>query len=157
MGRWLGIDHGTKRVGVAAGSTADGIASPLKVLPAEPPDEMLKAIDRLADEYDAVGIVVGWPLNMDDSEGPQGRLVRAMAGDLARATGRDVRLWDERLSSFEADQRLAGLWTRKKKKARQDAVAAAGILQDFLASGGPDAAPRPDEIADASGAPPADG
>jgi len=156
MGRWLGIDHGTKRVGVAAGSTADGIASPLKGLSAEPPDEMLQAIDRLADEYGAEGIVVGWPLNMDDTEGPQGRLVRAMAVDLARATGRDVRLWDERLSSFEADQRLAGQLTRKKKKARQDAVAAAVMLQDFLASGGPDAAPRPDEIAEEPGAPQTD-
>ena len=157
MGRWLGIDHGTKRVGVAAGSTADGIASPLKVLPAEPADAMLEAIDRVAAEYGAEGIVVGWPLNMDDTEGPQGRLVRAMAGDLARATGRDVRLWDERLSSFDADQKLAGLFTRKKKRARQDAVAAAAILQDFLAAGGPDAAPRPDEIADAPGAPQTDG
>ncbi len=58
----------------------------------------------------------------------------------------DVRIWDERLSSFAADQVLAGHLTRKKRKARQDAIAAAMFLQDFLSCGGPDAAPRPDEV-----------
>jgi putative Holliday junction resolvase len=91
-------------------------------------------------------MVVGWPLNMDGTEGPQGRLVRSRAQELAQLTGLDVRLWDERLSSFVADQALAGAFTRKGKKARQDAVAAAVILQDFLAAGGPDSAPTPDEI-----------
>jgi len=145
MGRWLGIDHGTRRIGIAAGSTGDGIASPLEVIASEPREQAIRAIRRVADKYDAEGIVVGWPLNMDDTEGPQGRLARAMAAELAAATGLDVRLWDERLSSFAADEKLAGMLTRKKKKARQDAVAAAEILQDFFACDGPDAAPRPDE------------
>ena len=83
---------------------------------------------------------------MDDTEGPQGKLARAMASRLAEATSLDVRLWDERLSSFAADQALAGKFTRKKKRARQDAVAATAILQDFLSTGGPESAPRPDEI-----------
>jgi len=146
MGRWLGIDHGAKRIGVAAGDTADGIASPLEVVPAEPSAAAMSRIAEIAADYQAEGIVVGWPLNMDDTEGPQGRLARAMAERLAAATGRDVRLWDERLSSFAADRALAGVLTRKKKKARQDAVAAAAMLQDFLSSGGPDAAPRPADV-----------
>ena len=143
--RWLALDHGTKRIGVAVGDAAGGVATPLEVLPAEPLDGVVRRVAELAVEYDAAGLVVGWPLNMDDSEGPQGRMARAMAVELAGRTGLDVRLWDERLSSFEADQAMAGLYTRKQKKARQDAVAAAAILRDFLAGDGPAIAPKPED------------
>jgi len=146
MGRWLAIDHGTKRIGIAVGSTADGVATPLAVIPAEPPSAVAERIGQLASDYGAEGIVVGWPLNMDDTEGPQGKLARRMASRLAEAVDTDVRLWDERLSSFAADQALAGAFTRKQKRARQDAVAAAAILRDFLAADGPRAAPRPGEV-----------
>lgn len=143
MGRWLGIDHGSKRIGVAAGTTEDQIASPLTMIQTGPGVDVAGRIRQLALEYDVVGIVVGFPLNMDDSEGPQAKLARQMAAELAEATGFDVRLWDERLSSFAADQLLAGKFTRKQKKARQDAVAAASMLADFLASSGPRRAMRP--------------
>ncbi len=146
MGRWLAIDHGTVRIGLALGNSRDGIASPLDVIDAAPPERAFEQIAAFISEYDVTGLVVGWPLNMDDTEGPQGKLAREAAGELERRTGLDVRLWDERLSSFSADQQLAGLYTRKKKKARQDAVAAAAILQDFFACGGPESAPRPGDI-----------
>ena len=145
MARWLGIDHGTKRIGVAVGGGTEGIASPIAVVPAEPLAEAIQQIVRLADEYGAAGAAVGWPLNMDGTEGPQGKLARQMARQLAEATALDVRLWDERLSSFAADEALAGAYTRKKKKARQDAVAAAMILRGFLASDGPAVAPKPQD------------
>ena len=145
MGRWLGIDHGTKRVGVAVGSSEEEVATALAVLAAAPRQRLIEQILRLAERYEAEGIVVGLPLNMDDSEGPQSKLARALAAELAGATGLKVRLWDERLSSFAADKALAGLLTRKKKKARQDAVAAANILQEFFAGNGPRSAPRAEE------------
>lgn len=148
MGHWICIDHGTKRIGLAVGDTDHAIASPLKVVPAEPHSAAIEKIKAVADEYNADGVVVGWPLNMDDSEGPQAGKARAMAAELARLGLPDVRLWDERLSSFAADRVLAGMLTRKKRAAVQDAVAAAEILQDFFACGGPDSAPRPDEIPD---------
>jgi len=148
MAKWLGIDHGTKRIGVAAGNTSDGIAAPVKVLQTADFDEAAGLIAEIARQHGAEGIAVGWPLNMDDTEGPQGKTARQFARRLAEFTAMDVRLWDERLSSFQADQALAGKFTRKQKKARQDAVAAAVILQDFLASGGPEGAPSPDEITD---------
>jgi putative holliday junction resolvase len=145
--RWMGIDYGTVRIGVAIGNTTDGIASPIEVVAAQPPARAIDRIKELIGEYGVEGLVVGWPLNMEDSEGPQGEISRAVALVLAETTGLDVRLWDERLSSFEADQKLAGLLTRKKKKARQDAVAAAAILHDFFLAGGPNSnAPRPGEI-----------
>ncbi|MFA6133941.1 MAG: Holliday junction resolvase RuvX [Phycisphaerae bacterium] len=137
MSSWLAIDHGTVRIGLAAGNTESGIASPLEVIPAVPLDSAIARIRELAAQYRAPGVVVGLPLNMDGSEGPQARLARDMAVALANATGLDVRLFDERLSSFAADQVLAGQLTRKKKKARQDAIAAAAILTDFFAADGP--------------------
>jgi putative Holliday junction resolvase len=142
MSRWLGIDQGAKRIGVAAGSTGDCIASPLKVIGAVPSGPAIDQIIRLAREYDVAGIVVGWPLNMDDTQGPQAALAQELAVQLAKASGLDVRMWDERLSSFAADQSIAGLYTRDQKKARQDAVAAAVILKDFLQADGPARAPR---------------
>jgi len=146
MGRWLGIDHGSKRIGVAVGDTSNAIAAPLTVLEGAGSHQIAEQIIRIADEHDAPGVVVGWPLNMDDTEGPQGKIAREFAAGLAEHTDLDVRLWDERLSSFQADQALAGIFTRKQKKTRQDAIAAAVILQDFLSAGGPQGAPRPDEV-----------
>jgi len=144
---WLGIDHGTKRIGVAVGNTESGIAGPIEVVPAEPEPKALAKIARLAEEYAVDGVVVGWPLNMDDTEGPQGRIAREVARKLAETTSLDVRLWDERLTSFAADEALAGTYTRKKKKARQDAVAAAAMLRHFLIDNGPEKAPRPEDAA----------
>ncbi len=143
MGNWIGVDHGHKRVGIAAGSTEDRIATPITVLSARPESQLFAEISRLAAEYGAEGLVVGWPINADDTEGTQGGKARQFAQRLAEATGLDVRLWDERLSSFQADLLLAGQMTRKKRRTRQDAVAAAEFLKDFLAQGGPDSAPRP--------------
>ncbi len=143
VGRWLGVDHGAKRIGVAVGDTASGIATPVEQVNAQDP-ACMHEIARLARTYDVCGIVVGWPLLNDDSEGPQGRIARHFAADLAGATGLDVRMWDERLSSFAADQQLKGAHTRKGKKRRHDSVAAATFLQDFLAANGPETAPHPD-------------
>ena len=148
MSRWLGIDHGSKRVGVAVGEESIAIAAPVTVLNGAEFEHILDEIVRICDEHGASGVVVGWPLNMDDTEGPQGKITRAFALQLADRTDLDVRLWDERLTSFQADQALSQTFTRKKKKARQDAIAAAVILQDFLSAGGPESAPRPDEITD---------
>ena len=145
MARWLGIDHGTRRVGIAVGDTDTGIASPLEQLPTGM-DALARRVCQLADAYEAAGAVVGWPVNADGSEGSQGRRARRFAAELAEATGMDVRLWDERLSSFEADDKLKGALTRKQKRRRHDAVAAAAFLRDFLARGGFESAPRPAEV-----------
>jgi putative holliday junction resolvase len=146
MGRWLAIDHGTQRIGLAIGSQADGIASPLDVIPGTIPQDILRQLASVIADYDITGLVIGWPLNMDDTEGPQAMSARAFATMLAEHFKLDTRMWDERLSSFQADQTLAGQMTRKKRKARQDAIAAAAFLQDFFSSGGPEGAPRPDEL-----------
>jgi putative Holliday junction resolvase len=129
---WLGVDYGSKRVGVAVGNTKDRISSPLSVLPARPQNHLFDAIRRLAENHGATGVVVGLPINMDETEGPQAVAAREFAARLGEATGRIVRLWDERLSSFQADRALAGHLTRVKRRRRQDALAAAEILGAFL-------------------------
>lgn len=145
MSRWLGIDYGHKRIGIAVGDTGGAPAGPVCVIQAAPLEQALKQILELAEQYDVDGVVVGWPLNMDDSAGSQAHIARAVAGRLADMCQLDVRIWDERLSSFEADRLLAGKLTRAKRRARQDALAAAVMLGDFLAAGGPKVAARPGE------------
>lgn len=142
--RLLGIDLGDKRTGVALADTMTRIASPVDVIetPIARRDgaDLLAAIARVAqDELGPLAspgeIVVGLPLNMDGSEGPRAKMVRAFAARVAAATGRPVHLHDERLSSVEADARMArsGL-THGQKKSRRDAIAAAGILGGYMAS-----------------------
>ena len=145
MACWLAIDPGTRRIGVAVGETSLRIASPLETVDARDRPRAVARIAAIAREYHASGIVVGWPINMDDTEGPQAEDARRLAQEIADETGLDVRLWDERLSSFTADQALAGQLTRGKRRARQDAVAAGVILEDFLEHDGPTRAPRLDE------------
>ncbi|GMV97469.1 MAG: Holliday junction resolvase RuvX [Phycisphaerae bacterium] len=134
MSRFLGVDFGVKRIGLAVGEAGSGIATPLRVLNARPATaENAAAILAAAQEYDAAGIVIGLPLNMDGTEGQQAQRSRQLAAALRRRTKRAVVLHDERLTSFAADQKLAGRGlSRGKKKARQDALAAAAILQSFF-------------------------
>jgi putative Holliday junction resolvase len=133
--RYLGVDLGAKRIGLAL-SEPGGIVSPLVVLPAGPvAEDNVRAILKVAGEYDAGAIVVGLPLNMDGTEGPQAKICRSLAETIGRLSPLPVHLHDERLTSHAADHRLVERdLTRKKKKARQDAIAAQVILQSFLGS-----------------------
>ena len=93
----------------------------------------IERILRAVEEYDVDQWVVGLPLNMDGSDSPQTKLTRRFAEALGKRVGRPVHLWDERLSSRQADEYLAQAeLTSKKRKARRDRVAAQVILQSFL-------------------------
>ncbi len=132
--RYLGIDLGQRRTGLAVGEGQTGIVTPMKVVRAAGEAQVIEAVAAAAEEYGADALVVGLPLNMDGSDSIQTRRVRALAAKLTGRTGLPVHLHDERLSSFEADQRMAGSGlTHRQKKHRRDAIAAAAILQDFLA------------------------
>lgn len=126
-----GIDFGRRRIGLAV---SDGQAAyPLGIIERRSLKSDLETIrSRLADRGVSL-IVVGLPLNMDGSEGPSARAARAFAEHLGRATGLPVEMFDERLTSFEADERLHEASTsRTAKKAARDAVAAAIILEGWL-------------------------
>ncbi len=140
MTRFLAVDLGDRRTGTATGDDQTGFAAPGTVLEVPRGPRLVAALVRAAAEADADALVLGLPLNMDDSEGPRARLTRTFAAELAAATGRPVHLQDERLTSFAAEEALAGSGrTRREKKRRRDALAAAELLRDFLEAGGPGA------------------
>lgn len=140
--RYLAIDLGDKRTGLALGDDLLRLAAPAGLI--EVPidrgggEDLLRAInDAVADQVGTgpCELIVGLPLNMDGTEGPRAVLSRAFAARIASRTGRVVHLVDERRTSLLADERMArsGL-THKQKKRRRDAIAAANILQIFLDS-----------------------
>jgi len=129
--RYLAIDYGNKRTGLAICDPAETIASPLTVI--EGQKDLLKKIAEIARSENVEAIVLGLPLNMDDSQGFQAKLVLQFADRLKKLIDIPIHLQDERLSSFAAEQKLASSeFTRKKKKKRLDAIAAAEILEAFL-------------------------
>lgn len=136
--RYLGVDLGTKRIGLALADPDTGVASPVCIIQARTGvQQNAHAIMEVADEYGAKSIVIGMPFNMDGTEGPQAKLSKALAAVIAKYEGITVHLHDERLTSHAADARLLDRdLTRKKKKARQDAVAAQILLESFLGSHG---------------------
>lgn len=130
--RYLAIDLGGKRTGLAVGSDVTRLASPLEVIAAGNDAQRLDAIAKTIDSQGPDALVLGLPLNMDGSEGPAAKNARAFAAMLGERFGLPVHLVDERLTSDAADAQLAqrGL-THKQKKQRRDALAAAAILRDF--------------------------
>jgi len=129
--RYLAVDHGEKRTGLAICDKAETMASPLKVLTGQA--ELVSQIVKIARQENIEAIVVGLPLNMDSTEGPRAKSVRDFGAELENAAQIPVIYHDERLSSFDAEKKFAGLdITRKKKKKRLDAVAAASILEAYL-------------------------
>ena len=129
--RYLAIDYGTKRTGLAICDSAETIVSPLAILQGQ--KELLKKIEEVVRTEGVEAIVVGLPLNMDDSEGFQAKLVLKFADRLKEHLDIPIHFQDERLSSFGAEDKLAPAdFTRGKKRKRLDAVAAAEILEAFL-------------------------
>jgi putative Holliday junction resolvase len=133
-GRFCGIDHGEKRIGLAISDPEGTIASPLATLEVRGGlDSQVDSIVEATADEEVAQWVVGLPLNMDGTEGPQAKVVRKFAERLGQISGKPVHLADERLSSRLADEYLQPAeLTRKKHKARRDRVAAQIILQTFL-------------------------
>ena len=129
--RYLAIDYGDKRTGLAICDHAETIASPLAVIQGQ--KDLLKKIADVVETENVEAIVLGLPLNMDDSQGPQVKLVFKFADQLKEHLNIPIHFQDERLSTFSAEEKLAVAdFTRGKKKKRLDAVAAATILEAFL-------------------------
>ncbi len=141
IGPLAGIDYGLKRIGLALSDRRHRLATPALQIDASPDAARTIAdILRWAAQNEVAGFVIGLPLNMDGSDGPQARKTRKFADALRAATDRPVHLWDERLSSFQADEHLAATgWSAEARKRRRDALAAQVILQSYL-----DAAVRSD-------------
>jgi len=131
--RYLAIDLGQKRTGFAVGDDVTRIASPLHTVELPDREALLRAITRLVREHQPDAIVLGLPLNMDDSEGAPAKQARAFGEKVHQSTNLPVYYQDERLTSYAADQQMARSGrTHKQKAQRRDALAAAQILSDFF-------------------------
>ena len=132
MSRVLGVDYGTKRVGLAISDALGLIARPLAVVPRS---SAVEEVVNLVKEQDVGTIVVGLPTGLSGDEGTSASEARKLADELGLATGIDVVLRDERYTSRMAETTLveSGM-KRRKRRESVDKVAAAIILQDFLDS-----------------------
>lgn len=133
-GRVVAVDLGDVRIGIACTDPAQVVASPAETLPVADPgdlDRIAADIVAAARRHDAVGVVVGLPRTLDGTEGEAARRARAIADRIAAHL--PVELWDERLSTVEAERVLldAGL-RRRARRAAADRVAASIILQGWV-------------------------
>ena len=132
-GKLLGLDLGTKTIGIA---TSDGMrysATPLETIARTKFTADAERLKTLITQNAAVGIVLGLPLNMDGSEGPRAQSTRAFARNLAKLVDIPIAFWDERLSTSAVTRTLIEADIRRNKRAQVvDKLAASYILQGAL-------------------------
>ena len=132
--RVMAIDYGDARTGVAISDPAGLLAGYTTVIQSRKAEQVTEELCRLIRERQVDELVMGFPRNMDGTEGPRAELYRAFAAGLEAASGMSVNLWDERRTTIEAHQILhTGGKKMKQHKANVDAVAASLILEGYLA------------------------
>ena len=130
-GRLLGIDVGERRVGVAVSDAGQMVASPVGVVMRG--NLEFQELAALANQYEAIELIVGLPTGMSGREGPQAAGVRQFAEAAATALDVPIAFWDERLTTVQAERSLIATGQRRqRRKDLIDAVAAALMLQGFL-------------------------
>ena len=133
MTRYLGVDLGTRRIGVAVSDELGLTAQGLPTLEPSSEEDALVAIRGLIDRYDVTDVVVGLPKNMNGTLGPAADKALAFARRLEEGGDAKVTMWDERLSSAAAERLLIEADVRRSKRRRAiDQMAAVLILQGFL-------------------------
>lgn len=134
MKRYLGIDYGAKRIGLAVGDSQIKLASPVEVIEEGGPERQLDALIRIAKDYSIDEFVLGLPLNMDGTEGEQAVLTRSFGQRLSGVWTGKLHFHDERLSSYTADELMGDRGGKRGKKKRRpiDSIAAQVMLQGFL-------------------------
>lgn len=130
--RCLGIDHGTKRIGLSYGDEL-GVATPLPALTGADPARRHAALADVIRQRRITDLVIGLPLNMDDTAGPKAKEAETLAARLGMEFGLPVHLVDERLTSYEAESSIPKAQRRAVRASGViDSRAATLILQDFL-------------------------
>ncbi len=133
--RYLAVDLGDKRTGLAIGDDELRMAQPVCVLEIPIGGLLVEAIVKAIEEHGTDELVLGLPLHMDGSAGQRVAITKSFAEKLVTATNTKIHFQDERLTSSAAEEHLAGSGkTHKQKKKVRDALAAAEILGDFLAN-----------------------
>ena len=132
--RVLAIDYGDARTGIAISDIMGMIVGQTTVIHSRNPQKTVLEIQRLVKESGAEKLVMGFPRNMDGSEGPRADLYREFAALVEQGCGMEVALWDERRTTVEAHNILSDCnYHGKKRKNTVDAVAAGLILEGYLA------------------------
>jgi len=132
-GKLLGLDLGTKTIGVAVSDGMRYSATPLETIARTKFTKDAERLRELIAENQAVGIVLGLPLNMDGSEGPRAQSTRAFARNFGRLIDIPIAFWDERLSTVAVTRTLIEADVRRDKRAEVvDKLAASYILQGAL-------------------------
>ena len=133
--RLIGIDYGLRRTGIAIAersATSTGLALPFEAFEGLPDPQLAAAIADLVRLEGVTQIVIGLPLNADNSISAQSKITERFILALSQATTIPIARATEFLSTHDSEGKLAGHYTRKQKRARVDAIAAARILQDWL-------------------------
>tara|TARA_E500000075_G_scaffold11026_1_gene8545 strand:- start:549 stop:1016 length:468 start_codon:yes stop_codon:yes gene_type:complete len=131
--RLLGIDHGTKTLGIAVSNSDWTIATSVSTIKRNKLNSDIKQLISIFDQYQITGLVMGWPLNMDGSVGPRCDSVRDFIISLLSIVDLPVLLQDERLSTMAVERPMINEdLSRKKRKLRKDYLAASWILQTAL-------------------------
>jgi putative Holliday junction resolvase len=132
-GRTCGLDPGSARVGLAIDDELGLLAHPRGTLDAKDPIALVRDLREWADREDVVRFVIGLPMDLRGTEGPAARAARAFAKRVANATGRPVEMWDERLTTVQAQRGLEeGGLRGRKARAHIDEAAACTILQSWM-------------------------
>ncbi|MET1415184.1 Holliday junction resolvase RuvX [Roseibium sp. HPY-6] len=131
--RLIGLDLGTKTIGLALSDLGRGIATPMETIRRKKFTIDAEKLLEICDAQNVGGIVLGLPLNMDGSEGPRAQATRAFARNLSQKTELPITYWDERLSTAAVTRTLLEADSSRAKRAEVvDKMAAAYILQGFL-------------------------
>jgi len=131
--RILGLDYGSRRIGVAVSDPLGLTAQPLPALPREGDRKDIAAIGRLAAGMDVAAVVVGLPLLLNGDEGPQAARARGFGERLSAELSLPVTLWDERLTTVQSERHLVDSGVRReRRKVIRDSLSAMFLLQSFL-------------------------
>ena len=131
--RVLGVDPGSKRVGLALSDPTATIAQPLATIDAEPRETLAHRLAGVAKQHEAKRIVLGLPRRLDGSHGPEAKAARALGDELRKASGLPVELVDERLTTALAERSMISTGVRRsRRRATIDQVAATLLLQSHL-------------------------
>lgn len=134
--RYLGLDFGSKTVGVAVSDPLNITAQALEIIRRKEENKLRRTLARIEEiilEYGITEIVLGLPLNMDDTEGDRARLSLEFKDKLERRTGLTVHMCDERLTTVEADEIMDQVGIKRQdRKEYVDMIAAQVILEEFM-------------------------
>ncbi len=133
MSRFLGIDYGTVRIGLALSDPTGTLASPLTFLENQSSQQVTTALSELIQTHQIAGLVIGLPRNMDGTYGPSAQKVRDFIGQIQKSISLPITPIDERLTTAQASKQLSGIGLNQKQlRKKVDSSSACLILQQYL-------------------------